>query len=48
MRTKLQAAQLATRQGIDVTVCNGKRPEALYEIVNGMTVGTLFTGRMTV
>lgn len=45
MRTKLQAAELATRQGIDVTVCNGKRPEALYEIVNGIPAGTLFAGR---
>jgi glutamate 5-kinase len=46
MKTKLQAAELATRQGIDVTVCNGKRPEALYDIVNGLPAGTLFAGRM--
>ncbi len=46
MRTKLQAAELATRQGIDVTVCNGKRPEALYDIVKGIPTGTLFAGRM--
>ena len=35
MRTKLQAAQLATSNGIDTIVTNGKRPEALYDIVKG-------------
>ena len=48
MRTKLQAAELATRQGIDVTICNGKRPEALYDIVKGVQAGTLFAGRLNV
>ena len=46
MRTKLQAAQLATSQGIDTIVTNGKRPEALYDIVRGGKAGTLFTGKM--
>ncbi len=46
MKTKLQAAELATRQGIDVTICNGARPEALYDIVNGLPAGTLFQGRL--
>ncbi len=45
MRTKLQAAQLVTAQGIDAIVTNGKRPEALYEIVEGRIPGTLFRGR---
>ncbi|MBQ4177778.1 MAG: glutamate 5-kinase, partial [Lachnospiraceae bacterium] len=45
MKTKLQAAELATRQGIDVTICNGKRPEALHDIIHGVPTGTLFTGR---
>ena len=47
MRTKLQAAELATRQGIDVTVCNGRKPQLLYDIVNGVPAGTLFTGRLS-
>jgi glutamate 5-kinase len=47
MKTKLQAAELATRQGIDVTICNGSRPEALYDIVKGIPAGTLFAGRLT-
>ena len=46
MRTKLQAAQLATSNGIDTIVTNGKRPEALYDIVKGGKAGTLFTGKM--
>lgn len=45
MKTKLQAAQLATKQGIDTTITNGKKPDALYEIVSGNQVGTLFVGK---
>ena len=46
MRTKLQAAQLAISNGIDTIVTNGKRPEALYDIVKGGKAGTLFTGNI--
>lgn len=45
MRTKLQAAALAAAQGIDTVIANGRHPEALYEIVEGKSVGTLFCGR---
>ena len=45
MKTKLQAAQLATAQGIDVTICNGNRPEAVVDIVRGLPVGTRFPGK---
>ena len=45
MRTKLQAADIATRQGIDVIVTNGKNPEVLYDIAGGKKTGTLFKGR---
>ena len=44
MRTKLQAADLATAQGIDTIVTNGKNPEVLYKIVEGQPAGTLFKG----
>lgn len=44
MRTKLQAADLATAQGIDTIVTNGKNPEVLYKVVAGESVGTLFKG----
>ena len=45
MRTKLQAAALATAQGIEVTITNGQRPEAIYDILKGLPAGTLFAGR---
>jgi glutamate 5-kinase len=45
MKTKLQAAALATMQGIDTVITNGKAPEALYEIVKGNETGTLFAGQ---
>ena len=44
MRTKLEAARLATAQGTDVIITNGKNPAALYDIVGGRPVGTLFVG----
>ena len=46
MKTKLRAAALATAQGIDTVITNGKSPESLYEIVKGKKVGTVFTGRI--
>ncbi|MGI6403972.1 MAG: glutamate 5-kinase, partial [Oscillospiraceae bacterium] len=42
MRTKLQAAQLAAAQGIETVITNGRHPEALYGILQGKSVGTLF------
>ena len=45
MRTKLKAADLATAQGIDTIVTNGKDPDILYKVVNGESAGTLFKGR---
>ena len=44
MKTKLQAAKLATAQGTDVIITNGKNPSSLYDIVKGLPVGTLFVG----
>lgn len=44
MKTKLQAAGLATAQGIDTVITNGKKPDGLYDIVKGKSVGTLFAG----
>lgn len=45
MKTKLQAATLATSQGINATITNGKRPEDIYKILKGESVGTLFVGK---
>ena len=44
MKTKLRAARLASAQGIDTIITNGKTPESLYGIINGESVGTLFKG----
>lgn len=46
MRTKLEAAQLATAQGISTIVTNGQHPDALYNVVEGRKVGTLFKGEI--
>lgn len=46
MKTKLRAAALATAQGIDTVITNGKAPEALYEIVKGNEAGTLLKGEI--
>ncbi len=45
MRTKIQAARLATAQGIDTVITNGKHPASLYDIVKGGEAGTLFVGK---
>lgn len=45
MRTKIQAARLATAQGIDTIITNGRNPAALYDIIRGGNVGTLFVGK---
>ncbi len=42
MRTKLDAAQLATSLGIDMVLANSARMEALYDIAAGKSVGTRF------
>lgn len=44
MKTKLQAAQFAAAQGIDTVITNGKNPDALYQIIKGVSIGTLFVG----
>lgn len=45
MRTKLEAADMATRQGITTLVINGKQPKTIYDIMEGKKVGTLFAAR---
>ena len=42
MSTKLSAAQIATAQGCDMIITNGKNPQVLYDILDGMPVGTRF------
>lgn len=45
MITKLQAAEIATGNGIDMYITNGRSPEKLYDIIEGNPAGTLFVGR---
>ncbi len=45
MITKLAAADEATAAGIDVVIMNGSHPEALYDIMDGKAVGTLFKAK---
>lgn len=45
MVTKLKATKLATDQGIETVITNGKSPSSLYEIIKGESSGTLFTAR---
>lgn len=45
MATKLIAAQIATDAGCDMVIANGKRPEILYQILEGEAVGTRFVGK---
>ena len=44
MKTKLQAAEFATSNGIDVIVTNGKNPKILFDITDEQEIGTLFVG----
>ena len=45
MRTKLEAAAKCLAHGISMVIANGSRPDNLYDILDGKTVGTLFTAR---
>ncbi len=45
MKTKLNAAAIVTKAGIDMVIANGSNPLCLYDIVNGESVGTRFLGK---
>ena len=42
MVTKLRAASIATEHGCEMVIANGQKPEVLYDIVDGKSVGTRF------
>ena len=44
MATKLHAAQICMVAGCDMVITNGCRPDDLYDILEGKTVGTTFHG----
>ena len=45
MATKLSAAKIAMEAGCDMVITNGKRPQALYDIVSGKETGTRFIAK---
>lgn len=45
MTTKLSAARLVTAAGTDMIIANGQRPELLYDIADGIPVGTRFIAK---
>ena len=45
MATKLHAAEICLNAGCDMVITNGKRPDDLYEILDGKAVGTTFSRR---
>jgi len=42
MKTKLQAAKLCTEAGCGMVIFNGSKPELLYDLFDGKSVGTFF------
>lgn len=42
MVTKLHAASIATAHGCELVIANGQKPEVLYDIIDGKSVGTRF------
>jgi len=44
MVTKLRAAQMCMEAGCDMIITNGARPEDLYKIADGKSIGTRFYG----
>ncbi|HIZ83991.1 MAG TPA: glutamate 5-kinase [Firmicutes bacterium] len=42
MHTKLEAADFATKNGIEVAVMAGDRPERIYDLLEGRGAGTVF------
>ena len=42
MSTKVAAAEIATKSGIECCVLNGSNPEVLYDLMDGHNPGTIF------
>ena len=45
MKTKLHAAQICGEQGCDMVIMNGAKPQMLYDLFDGVKVGTRFYGK---
>ena len=46
MATKIHAAEITMSHGIDMLIINGDRPKNLYDVFDGVDIGTLFSGRI--
>lgn len=45
MITKIYAAEMAIRNGIDMVILNGCDPNILYDLIDGQQIGTRFIGK---
>ncbi len=45
MTTKIGAARIVTEKGCDMVIINGAAPELLYDVIEGRSAGTRFTGK---
>ncbi len=45
MATKINAAKIANKKGVDMVIANGSDPDILYDIVDGKDMGTRFISR---
>jgi glutamate 5-kinase len=45
MRTKIQAAKIATSAGINMAIISGEDPDTLYKLFDGESVGTTFLAK---
>ncbi len=45
MRTKIGAAQVAVRSGMDVVIADARRPDVIVDVTHGEPVGTWFVAR---
>lgn len=43
MATKINAAKIANKAGIDMVIMNGDNPEKLYDLFENKNIGTIFT-----
>jgi glutamate 5-kinase len=45
MATKITAAKICTKAGIDAIITNGENPEILFDLLKGQELGTLFLAK---
>ena len=43
MITKIHAAEIAVGAGIPTIIMNGEAPQDIYKLIDGHSIGTIFT-----